>query len=529
MKKLLITINLFLFLSIIAFGQTKSKRVDILWGPEQKESKRSTLSDFIGNDANGIYLLSKRGTGLYGLNFVYSIEHFDDKMIKTKSVELELKEQKEREFEFIVYLNNNIYVFSSFINQKIKNNYLFVQSINKETLQPNNDLKMIAEIDYSGHSKYNSGKFNYKVSSDSSKFLIYYELPYDKNENECFGFHVFDVSLNKLWEKQIVLPYKDGLFEVEDFKVDNNGNVHLLGLIFQDKRKEKRNGEPNYKYQILSYYNNGNDLEEYYIQIEDKFLTDMKIAINNDDNTIICAGFYSSKGTYSIEGSYFLKIDSQTKEIISKEFQKFGIDFITQNMTERGEKKTKKKVEKGKNIEMFQYDLDNIILKDDGGAILIGEQYYITSHTHSTSNSSYITYYYHYNDIVLINISPEGKIQWTEKIPKRQVTRDDGGFYSSYAVSVVKDKLYFVFNDNPKNLFYKGKGKLYNFNKSKESLVVLVTVESDGTQIKEALFSAKDTKILTRPAVCEQISDNEMIIFGQKRKKHRFAKITFKD
>ena len=125
-------------------------------------------------------------------------------------------------------------------------------------------------------------------------------------------------------------------------------------------------------------------------------------------------------------------------------------------------------------------------------------------------------------------MSPDGKIEWSKKIAKKQVTRNDGGFFSSYALSIVKDKLYFVFNDNPKNLFYKGEGKLYNFNKSKESLVVLVTLDNEGNQTREALFSAKEADILTRPIVCEQISKNEMILFGQRKKTHRFARILFK-
>jgi len=95
-------------------------------------------------------------------------------------------------------------------------------------------------------------------------------------------------------------------------------------------------------------------------------------------------------------------------------------------------------------------------------------------------------------------------------------------------MAVVDDKLYFVFNDNPKNLFYKGSGKIYNFNKSKESLVVMVELDAQGKQSREALFSVKESDILTRPMVCEQISKDELVLFGQRKKTHRFAKLTFK-
>ncbi len=534
MKKTIIILGLLTFSILISFGQSKSKKVDILWGLEQKKSKRSTLSDIVGYDKTGIYAIKTQNTGLIGYNTKITLEHYNNKMNQTKSVEINLEEQnKKTYFEFIIQLNNELYLFSSFKNQKLKRNFLFVQSINKKTLQFNKDLKKIAEINYSGKSKFNAGNFDFVLSRDSSKVLIYYNLPYDKYGSEKFGFNVFDNNLNELWEKKITLPYKEELFDVEDYLIDNNGNVHLLGMIFKDKRKDKRRGEPNYKYQILSYLNDGESIKEYPIKIEGKFLTDMQIAVN-DEQDMICGGFYSNVGTFSIIGSYFIKVDGKTKEITAKSFKEFGIDFITQNMSQRKENKAKAKAAKGKNVELYEYDLDNIILKNNGGAMLVGEQYYVRVITNTYRSSSGVmststTYYYYFNDIIVINMSPDGNIEWAEKIAKRQLTTNDRGFYSSYTLSVVGDKMYFVFNDNPKNLFYKGEGKLYNFNKGKESLTVLVELDSDGKQTREALFSSGEADILTRPKVCEQISENEMILFGQRRKTHRFAKITFKE
>ena len=126
----------------------------------------------------------------------------------------------------------------------------------------------------------------------------------------------------------------------------------------------------------------------------------------------------------------------------------------------------------------------------------------------------------------MVNISAEGEILWTEKIPKRQVSSNDGGFYSSYLLGIIEDKLYFVFNDNPKNLFYKGEGKVYKFTRN-ESLVVVVELNSDGKQSREALFSTREANVIIRPKVCEQINSNEIILFGQKKKKQRFAIVSF--
>ena len=259
----------------------------------------------------------------------------------------------------------------------------------------------------------------------------------------------------------------------------------------------------------------------------------MQIAIT-DNQDIFCAGFYSEIGTFSIKGSYFLAINGKTGEVAKENHKEFGIDFITQNMTEKEERKTKKKDDKGKNVELYEYDLDEIILRKDGGAYLIGEQFFIeviiTSYTDANGHMhTRRTYIYNYNDIIVINISRDGEIAWTEKIAKKQISKNDGGYYASYSRALIGNKLYFVFNDNVKNLLYKGSGKLYNFKARKESNVVVVGLSNTGKQTKEALFTTRDVETLIRPKVSKQISEHELILFGKKRKTNQFSKLTFKD
>ena len=136
---------------------------------------------------------------------------------------------------------------------------------------------------------------------------------------------------------------------------------------------------------------------------------------------------------------------------------------------------------------------------------------------------------FNYNDIMVINIRPNGTIQWAKRIPKRQRSKNDGGKYSSYALSIAKGKMFFVFNDNPKNLHKQSNDpKIYNYTKGKESVVVLVTLDGKGEMKKEPLFQVRDTKTTTKPKVCEQISRNQMIIYSERNKKVNFARLTFK-
>lgn len=530
MKNLILIVVAFLMNYTTIAAQVKSEKVEVLWGPAIKKTKKSTLSDIIGSDESGIYTLKINYKGRNS----FFLEHYNNDLVQTKSVELSLKEQrKDRVLEFILQVKGELYLFSSFKNQKLKKNFLFVQRINKQDLSLDKDITKVAEIPYLKRSRINNGSFGHEMSRDSSKVLIYYNLPFKKGENERFGFHVFNEKMEQLWEKKVTLPYKEELFNINDYEIDNNGDCYLLGKIYNDKNNRARKGKPNYKYHILGYTENGAESNEYPIEIKDHFLTDMQIAINSSSN-IICAGFYSELGNYSIKGSYFLTIDGKSKEVKSQSFKEFGIDFITQNMTARQERKAKKKKAKGKEVELYKYDLNNLILRSDGGALLIGEQYYVEIFTSTMPNgnggtTTTTTYTYHYNDIIIVNISPQGEIEWTEKIPKRQISTNDGGYNSSFSLSVVNDKIYFAFNDNGKNLLYNGSGKVERYNGGKESVVTLVEVDSDGRFTRESLFSMNEVGVVIRPKVGKQIKSNELILFGQRKKIKRFAKVTFRE
>ena len=251
----------------------------------------------------------------------------------------------------------------------------------------------------------------------------------------------------------------------------------------------------------------------------------MQIEILN--NNLVCAGFYSALGTYSIRGTYFLTVDIASKQIKTKSFKEFDIDFITQNMTERQAKKAKRREEKGDDQELYEYDLDKLLIGKDGSAMLIGEQYYMKVVTNYNGRTTTYTYHYYYNDIITVKIDPSGQIQWAQKVAKHQHTVNDDGFFSSYALAVVSGKICFIFNDNPDNLDYDGVGKIKNTN-TRKSVVVIVSLDKDGKQTKQPIFNTVDVEVIVRPKVCEQISNRDVILFGQKGRTQQFAQMTFK-
>ena len=553
--KAFIQIFSFLCLATSAFPLLAQKQApldnnaNIDWSAEYNEPNNSFLSKVVHYDEAGFYALRVQNLGTKRENPKVYIEYYDKQQMKLKkSAELDLKfKKKTRDFEDLIVVGDNMYLLTSFNNQAKKKNYLFAQSVSLSSLRPSQKLIKLAEVETKN--AYQEGGFRHHLSKDDSKVLIYSVLPKQKKEPERFYLQVFDNQLNALWEKKVRLPFNDDRFSVEEYQVDNEGNVYMLGVVYQDKTRFRRGGKPTYQYVVLAYREDGEAVEEYKVNLNEKFITDLtfRVAKNGD---LVFSGFYSELGTYSVKGTYFFRLNPTTKEIYNKNLKAFDFDFLTEFLSEKQTNKAKKAAQKGNVPELYQYSLDDLILRSDGGAVLVAEQYYVERRYNNDNYYSNVgfggfnrfnrfgpfyspynnnfndDYEYHYNDIIVVNIQPNGEIEWTARVPKQQITTNDGGYFSSYAMSIVKDKFYFVYNDNYKNFDPSKKGKFYSFS-GRNAVITLAEINKNGAVVINPLFSDTDASITTRPKVCKQIGRDEMLIYGERGRNYRFGNLIF--
>lgn len=543
----------FFLLAIFSFGknfataQTSAAPAKLNWGPDNNEPGNTVATKVIGIAPDGFYVLRQKVQKSANAKPRVWVELFSKEMKLVRSEEMDLKyKRKQRDFENVLYLGGKLYLLTSFNNTAKKRNYLFKQEVSTKSLVANKNLEMICETE--ARNKEVEGSFAYSISKDSSNLLIYNELPYEKKSPERFGFRVFDQNFELLWEKNIVLPYNDDKFTVEEYRVDNDGNVFLLGVLYEDNAKYRRRGNPTYRYVVLAYMDKGNTFEEYRIDLEDKFITDLTFRIGNDGN-LVFAGFYSERGTYSVKGTYFFHLDPLDRAIKNRKATEFNFEFRTAFMSDKNRQKAAVAEERGdarKAPELFDYSLDELVLRSDGGAVLVAEQYFVEQDNYNNYpyafnpyyspfydpfyynryNQRQTDYYYHYNDIIVINISPDGQIEWSSRIPKRQETRNDGGYYSSYAMTTTRDGFFFLFNDDGRN-FGRNDGKLYTYTGSNNSVVALAQVNIKGEVSVYPLTSNRDAGVVTRPKMCKQIGKREMAVLGERGRGYRFGSLTF--
>jgi hypothetical protein len=534
----------FFIITVIWLGTANSQtqQIKVTWGPEQKAAtgkKNKQQSYFIAEDNNGGYFsLREKYQYIYGQirGIKRYIEHFDRNGIRLGSQKFKLKREWFDEwFDGIYYNKGKMYLVTYYLRKSDKMNVLSVQDIDPTTMHISEYKRPIAVVPYEAGLFKTINSFHMRMVDE--KIYVLHVAPEEKNDQTLVSIHVFDKDFNLQWKSFHSLEYREKLFEPEDFDIDHNGTVRLMASIYKDKKRKVRQGKPNYEYHFFVFANKGDDFKEHTISLGDKFITDMKFSYRPNGD-IACVGFYSDGRSIfnpknTITGAFYVTVDPESTNIKIENYKAFDEEFLSNFMSASA-------AEKGKEIK-------NIVLRDlhflnNGSAILLAEEYseFETKFTTSfTSYEYYDTYYvkttttstatwmnYHCDNIVALRINPEGIIEWTIIITKKQHTAADEGMYSSFATAYVGDKIYLVYNDNPKNLVA-APGEVYGFVKSKNAVVVCAEIDYNGNISKTDLFSAGEAGILTCPQSCRQVSGNMMKIYGEKGKKFKWGVLEF--
>ena len=513
---------LIVFCSTFVLAQKKSNFATMKWGPELEGSRRGSITDLLGYDDGAFYLSAY-------IKSDQLIEKLDKNLGNPQTYTFEEKDAETKEkFEPFsrIYFANRLYFLKTNLDKKTKTTTLYAEEINTKSMSVKGKMKKLSDITY--EKRRDKGGWSIETSPSENYLMVIETIPTEKEENEQFNVVMLDSALNQVWRKNLELPYVNTLFFRQKFLVDDDGNFYVMGKLYKDKVKDRVRGQVNYMYHIISFADKGNSKIDYEVKLADNYITDITIT-KNDNNDILCAGFYSKKGQASIDGSFFLTLDPATKSVKASNLKEFDIEFMTEYMTEGQEKRAKRREEKGKDDELYEYDLRSLVKRSDGGVMLVGEQFVIRIETYRCGNSMCTRTRYYYNDIIVVNIDPAGKIEWAKKIPKRQMSVNDGGYYSSYAMAVTENKIAFIYNDHKDNLESEKSKRIKNFNLGdRNGVVTIATVDDNGVVTRDVLFDNTETEVIIRPKVCDQIDDTHMLLFGERKKMEQFGIVTFK-
>ncbi len=482
--------------------------------------------DIIGRTEHGIYIVRRKGSRII-------LERLNDKLERLNLKEIPLKSQEDNQrLRALVLLDGELTIFTVGQNEARSKRVLSRAGIDPINLLVDKKRKQVASYDLPTGLGVSAGRFNLLFDQGNSVFAVISDYPFHRKDSDSYGIQVMKNNGKKLWEREIKLPYKQQLSEEVESKIDAQGNYYVLAKVYGDGQKGKMRDlikqKVNFKYVLVAFTNEGKDMKMYTLPVDDEIPTEASMAVNSNGEIII-AGYYSETNLISVKGCFYMRLDPISKKVRASSKKDFGLDFITLNQTMKEKKKAVKKSKKGKSVELHRFQLNKVLADDKGGAVVIGEQYFEESITYATVihgvQNTTTTEVFHYNDIIVSSIDSEGQFQWIDKIPKRQITTDDDGKYSSYAFNSTDDHLYFIFNDHPRNLKLPDPnfaGKYGVFRKPKESVITMVALDYEGRIERMPLGLDHESGMVIRPGVMRTLDNGRIMLYGLKKRREKF-------
>lgn len=376
--------------------------------------------------------------------------------------------------ESIKEINDKFYVFFSSWDGDNDKEQLFSQEVDFAKGEFTGSPKLMFQVDGKVSGSYSGRMMDFNVvdkfqilpSFDKKNFLVKYrrkpEVKNDKKSFDIIGLYAYDGNLNKLSNKEITMPYTERRMDNLDYQIDNKGNLYMLSKIYHDDsnddKKNRKDEEANYHVELFTVKTGSDNLNITKIDNKDKFISGLWI-FDSPTGGLIAGGYYNNgKGkNFSKNCDGIMTFKMKEDGTISDQFYyEIPLELINQYESEKTKKKNDKKEEKGEGAKVTDLKLKNLEVRKDGSVLLVGEQDFVIAHTSTMMSAgggmSTRTYYtYHYNDIIVTKIKPDGKLAWMKKVPKQQVgSKGQGGMSYKFFNNASDDFL--VFLDNVKNI-----------------------------------------------------------------------------
>ncbi|MGG6229855.1 hypothetical protein [Tenacibaculum sp. SDUM215027] len=478
-----------------------------------KERKTSVLNTIYKDELNNLYTIR---TLDYGNSLL--IDVFDSKFNKINSFEHKIERKhrvaggffKESMLGFIEYYKNNR-------EDKIE---AFLYTSPKDKIKFSK--RKIFEVTLDRYPSFLESVFsaskidkNFRGNMSFSKSGNYNVFNIDSSDkkNEHHSIKVFDEDFNKLWEKEFKLPYKDKRFKLQEVKVSDNGEVFVLGKVYPKKKKEKGG---NYHYELFKIVEN--NVSSTKISVEDHFVATLELDLT-EENKLSCIGFYSDINENRFKGVCSFILNTKNNKIENSTFSPFTEQFL------------KDKYGESKDRELKNVKFKDVSYPEDGGMIITAEEFFLRATYVHNQFGGYRSISYNFDDIIVIKLDRGGKLVWARNINKAQTSNYFSDPLMSFGTAQYNNDKYLILNAHKKMGELSGgrikfrESFLWKTTKNNTNLYI-AKLDSNGNIVYKSLLSNKEEETPFNCRFIEQVSDNELILYGQRKNKKQFLKIT---
>lgn len=331
-----------------------------------------------------------------------------------------------------------------------------------------------------------------------------YILLYDVEMSERVHATVFDIqTMTTVWNKAFMIKDVDMDRDFVQVLIDDSARAYFV--FSKDNRKAKR--ETN-RFYIVTYDHETALAKETEISMQNYVWYDVAFKYDNVNDRLVGAGLYMDRRYTESNGHFFLGVDIDNEEAHQLHFQPFEQKFITRSLGKEANRK------RG----IGEVSVRDLILRQDGGVLMVVERNRFYSRTPGSLNTLYtpqrdmfVRMDFHFEDILLFAIHPDGQLHWNDVLQKRQFSQDDAARFSSYLLMHTPRQLRFIYNDE---IRYK-------------TLINEYLVTGTGNTERNSVYNSDvhDVSLLLREA--KQVAANEAIIASERRSNLKLVRIVY--
>jgi len=360
---------------------------------------------------------------------------YDDSMNKTAKVLLDFFPEKIYQARFFAYPDKIIVLYQAMESNKVVQ---YAALLDEKGLLKGKPVE-IGSVK-TGIFGATRAYFSSAISDDKKTIVVY--SANDKGESIEFDGKWLDDKLTIVKRSHATFNADSrGRVEHGEVNVGNNGTVYIAAFA--------TTGQNNYadEYWILTLPEGGIKFEPKELALDEKYAASGYMKLDNINGTLYFGGFYAGKRNGGYDGIIYAVYDIASGTFQSRNMIPFDRDLLMAGANHRSHA-------------FDNYQVRQLIVKKDGGFVLVSEIEYVAIRSNYTPGFGYYSFYspymttlvheYHYDDIMALSYNKDGSREWSTFIPKSQYSQEDGGMFSSYALLNSGGTLAFLYNDfNP--------------------------------------------------------------------------------
>lgn len=477
-------------LILLAAGQLKAQAPDVGWLNLGNTLKGAYQHKVLAADLQGYYVYQSSGRERsvdkysYGGNLLYSHKiPLDDRSI---------------EIEELLVRKQDVLVFFSIYNASLRKHGLFYMRIPHQG-EPSRPTILLDMDNVSNRAR----SFFYLTSNEDLTGFSAVHQDQPRPDELHIEVAYFNDSMQTVANTKLILPQTEVRLELKGLVQDKR---HHLYMLFQHYKKEKRGADPaRLSYSILRLDRNTTQADELRLGSSVYFLNEVQIGYDRANHRIRLAGFYTERDRGPLQGVLVAHIQPDSMRFDTIGYCRFDQEFAQKLQSYKANKKEK---------ELTDYFLGDLVIRSDGGVVLLAESNYQTNQTFVQYSQGFPIYrevvYYHYDEVVLVSINPDGSIDWRQIIPKTQTSVSPSPYFS-YAAFPVGPYIHVLFNEESRS----------------RTTVMLYSVSNTGQVVPRNVLTGDINDAMIIPADAKVISPNTLLLPASRRKKKGIFRLTF--